>query len=504
MFAAERDPLVAEHARRPGVRGEHDRLVETREPRRRSAEPLRPDVRLAVDGRDDVAPGLVRRRTRPRAIGREAKGRRRPSRPRRPRPCPARLPRRASRPTARRGRAGALASRSTSIRARSSGIDRSPLRSPASTWATGTPSARRGAGAGEGRVGVAEDERRRRAAPPHDLVRSARSASSTSAVRRSSRYAGSGRPSSSKKTGDSSSSQCCPVWTTTSSIPASRSATESGAALTNCGRLPTTVRTFIGGSVVAGACDRPSLSRWRTPTSRPSRRTSTTPTRASTACGPSSSARPTPRTARSPRSRSRPGPCGGCGRSRTPSRGSASGGSTSRRRRRRSTSGAAGCTTTTSELLVVNWQAPAARPFYVATPGDPHDVTLRRRFRTEGRRLLDLSDETLDGSGSVAGGDFLLDELERSRDAAHARHRRDDPGRPVPADHPRPRAAARRPGRAGHREDRGRAPSRLVPALRAPRAGCGACSSSAPTRRSWSTSRTCCRRSARSASSSAR
>ena len=69
-----------------------------------------------------------------------------------------------------------------------------------------------------------------------------------------------------------------------------------------------------------------------------------------------------------------------------------------------------------SEPLVVNWQAPAARPFYVATPADPHNVTLRRRFRTHGRRLLDLSDERLDGSGSVAGGDFLLDELERSRE----------------------------------------------------------------------------------------
>ena len=69
-----------------------------------------------------------------------------------------------------------------------------------------------------------------------------------------------------------------------------------------------------------------------------------------------------------------------------------------------------------NELLVVNWQAPAARPFYVATPADPHNVTLRRRFRTEGRRLLDISDETLDGSGSIAGGDFLLDELERSRE----------------------------------------------------------------------------------------
>ena len=67
--------------------------------------------------------------------------------------------------------------------------------------------------------------------------------------------------------------------------------------------------------------------------------------------------------------------------------------------------------------VVVNWQAPAARPFYTATPADPQRVTLRRRFRTEGRRLLEISDETLDGStASVAGGDFLLEDLERSRD----------------------------------------------------------------------------------------
>ena len=69
--------------------------------------------------------------------------------------------------------------------------------------------------------------------------------------------------------------------------------------------------------------------------------------------------------------------------------------------------------------LVVNWQAPAARPFYTATPAAPHGVTLRRRFRTQGshadrhqrrgarrltrrRRLVD---------------DFLLEELDRSRDA---------------------------------------------------------------------------------------
>jgi len=73
--------------------------------------------------------------------------------------------------------------------------------------------------------------------------------------------------------------------------------------------------------------------------------------------------------------------------------------------------------------LVVNWQAPAARAFYTATPQDAHGVTLRRRFRTDGRRVLDISDEALDGSivDGAAVGDFLLEELERSRE----RHMRD-------------------------------------------------------------------------------
>ncbi len=68
--------------------------------------------------------------------------------------------------------------------------------------------------------------------------------------------------------------------------------------------------------------------------------------------------------------------------------------------------------------LVVNWQAPAARPFYTATPVAPHGVTLRRRFRTRGRELLDISDEALDGSlaDAAAVDDFLLEDLERARD----------------------------------------------------------------------------------------
>jgi len=70
------------------------------------------------------------------------------------------------------------------------------------------------------------------------------------------------------------------------------------------------------------------------------------------------------------------------------------------------------------ESLVVNWQAPAARPFYTATPAAPHGVQQRRRFRADGRRLIDISDESLDGSAveGASVSDFLLEELERRRD----------------------------------------------------------------------------------------
>jgi DNA helicase IV len=69
--------------------------------------------------------------------------------------------------------------------------------------------------------------------------------------------------------------------------------------------------------------------------------------------------------------------------------------------------------------LVVNWQAPAVRPFYTATPAAPHGVTLRRRFRTKGRALTGISDEALEGSLADAGAvdDVLLEELDRARDA---------------------------------------------------------------------------------------
>src|SRR5437588_9169186 len=71
------------------------------------------------------------------------------------------------------------------------------------------------------------------------------------------------------------------------------------------------------------------------------------------------------------------------------------------------------------ESLVVNCQAPAARPFYTATPQAPHGEQQWRRFGAEGRRLLDISDESLVGSAveGASVADFLLEELDRRRDA---------------------------------------------------------------------------------------
>jgi DNA helicase IV len=71
------------------------------------------------------------------------------------------------------------------------------------------------------------------------------------------------------------------------------------------------------------------------------------------------------------------------------------------------------------DVVVVNWQAPAARPFYTATPVDPQRVSLRRRFRLERRRLLEILDEALGGGAGDDPGplaDVLLDELQRSRE----------------------------------------------------------------------------------------
>lgn len=63
--------------------------------------------------------------------------------------------------------------------------------------------------------------------------------------------------------------------------------------------------------------------------------------------------------------------------------------------------------------LLIDWRAPAARPYYLATAARPEGVRRRRHFRTAGRRLVDIDDELLNlteaagelpAAGSAVGG----------------------------------------------------------------------------------------------------
>ena len=57
--------------------------------------------------------------------------------------------------------------------------------------------------------------------------------------------------------------------------------------------------------------------------------------------------------------------------------------------------------------LLLDWRAPAARPFYLATPVSPEGVRRRRHIKTVGREVTRLDDEVLDlavaGSGPTSG-----------------------------------------------------------------------------------------------------
>ncbi|MCO5969573.1 HelD family protein [Actinoallomurus soli] len=55
--------------------------------------------------------------------------------------------------------------------------------------------------------------------------------------------------------------------------------------------------------------------------------------------------------------------------------------------------------------LLVDWRAPAARPFYVATAAAPEGVRRRRHIATRRRRVVDLDDEVLDGEALDAAGE---------------------------------------------------------------------------------------------------
>lgn len=72
--------------------------------------------------------------------------------------------------------------------------------------------------------------------------------------------------------------------------------------------------------------------------------------------------------------------------------------------------------------LLVDWRAPAARPFYLATAVQPEGVTRRRHLRTRGRVLTGIDDETLDieagdgtGREDVTGEAALLSALTANR-----------------------------------------------------------------------------------------
>lgn len=50
----------------------------------------------------------------------------------------------------------------------------------------------------------------------------------------------------------------------------------------------------------------------------------------------------------------------------------------------------------TGDQLLLDWRAPASRPFYTATPLRPEGLRLRRRIGTAGRRVTEVHDEVLD------------------------------------------------------------------------------------------------------------
>jgi len=61
--------------------------------------------------------------------------------------------------------------------------------------------------------------------------------------------------------------------------------------------------------------------------------------------------------------------------------------------------------------LLLDWRAPAARPFYVATAASPENMRRRRQFQTLGRRVVDFTDEVLgrpDGAERGGRGDSAL------------------------------------------------------------------------------------------------
>lgn len=60
------------------------------------------------------------------------------------------------------------------------------------------------------------------------------------------------------------------------------------------------------------------------------------------------------------------------------------------------------------EPLLLDWRAPAARAFYVATAASPENMRRRRQFHTRGRHVVDFTDEVLGRPGGSERGDAAL------------------------------------------------------------------------------------------------
>ncbi|RJL27137.1 HelD family protein [Bailinhaonella thermotolerans] len=74
------------------------------------------------------------------------------------------------------------------------------------------------------------------------------------------------------------------------------------------------------------------------------------------------------------------------------------------------------------EPLLIDWRAPAARPFYRATPGDPDGLARRRHLHLRARRVVGVEDEVFDLDGlperahaTLVGEAALLAALRRAR-----------------------------------------------------------------------------------------
>ena len=73
-----------------------------------------------------------------------------------------------------------------------------------------------------------------------------------------------------------------------------------------------------------------------------------------------------------------------------------------------------------NEPLVIDWRAPAAEPFYRATPGQPLGLTRRRHFLLRGRQLVGIEDDLVSADASdqnmvLVGEAALLASLRRAR-----------------------------------------------------------------------------------------